>query len=317
MNLDRRSRLAVAWIWLIAAWVLTGAVFKLGWGTPALLPKVVRELPLELGVTYNLAIGIELAIAGVALTKPRWGWGLECALLAVFDVVLTTQLVAGETNCGCFGAKFSVHPGVMMAIDSTLFVGLLALRPWSCLGPGLPSPAPVVLAAMSFALPWFLAAVALALPWLLDREVQQGELVANGKPIQGEWIELDVEDWIGKDVWDTPLGQPPLNAYIKVVELPLDGLWVFWRSTCQHCGKHLAHLAESEHGERALTLVQLEEKHDTMANSEVHVRPSGNFVQEARLPPSIAYVLETPAELLLEGGKVVAAREGVKPETGL
>ncbi len=303
MNPERRSRLALAWIWLIAAWVLFGAVFKLFWGTPALLPTVVRDLPLELGLTYNLAIGIELAIAGVALTKPRWGWWLQAALLVVFDLVLTTQIAAGETNCGCFGSKLSVDPRVMLAIDSVLLAVLLALRPWSCLGPGLPPLAPITLAAL-----------ALVPPWILERQADRGGLVANGKPVEGEWIELDIEDWVGKEIWDTPLGQPPLNQYIDVTQLPLDGLWVFWRATCDHCAEHLALLAEKEHGQRLITLVQLEEKNDTLANLVVHALPDGNFVQKARLPPSIAYVIQTPAELVLEGGKIVSAQEAVAAE---
>jgi hypothetical protein len=306
VNPERRSRLALAWVWVIAAWVLTGAVFKLFWGTPALLPKVVRALPLELGATYNLAIGIELAIASVALARPRWGWWMQAALLLVFDVVLTTQIAAGETNCGCFGSKLEVDPRVMMVVDSALLVGLLAARPWSRLGPGLP---PVVPAA--------LAALLLAMPWFLERQVDSGDVVADGKPVEGLWQNFPVERWVGLDVWDTPLGQPPLSEYLDVSKLPLDGLWVFWRATCEHCAKHLAHMIEKEHGERLLTLIQLEEPHDTLANRVVHAMPDGNFVQHARLPASISYVLTTPAELLLEGGKITAAREAVTPETGL
>jgi hypothetical protein len=303
---DRRSRLALACIWLISAWVLTGAVFKLFWGTPALLPGVVRDLPIELGLTYNLAIGIELAIAGVALSKPRWGWWMQAALLVVFDLVLTTQIAAGETNCGCFGAKLSVDPRVMLAIDTALLAALFLVRPWSCLGGGLPPVAPVALSALG-----------LALPWIFDRQVDRTDVVSGGKPIEGEWIELAVEDWVGKEIWDTPLGQPPLDRYLDVNQLPLDGLWVFWRANCEHCAEHLARMAEKEHGERLITLVQLEEEHDTLANRVVHSLPDGNFVQNARLPASIAYVLQTPAELLLASGRIVAAREAVTPETGL
>jgi len=307
VNPERRSRFAQASVWLISAWVLTGAVFKLFWGTPALLPRVVRNLPLEVGITYNLAIGIELAIAGVALTRPRWGWWMQAALLLVFDAVLTTQIAAGETNCGCFGSKLSVDPRVMMAVDSALLVGLLAARPWSRrLGPGLPRIVPIAVAALVLALPWF-----------LERQVGRGDVVANGKRVEGLWQDLPVEKWVGQDVWDTPLGKAPLNAYIDVSKLPLDGLWVFWRATCEHCAKHLADMAQKEHGERLITLIQLEETNDTLSNRVVHAMPDGNFVQYARLPPSISYVLQTPAELLLAGGKITDAREGVTPETGL
>jgi hypothetical protein len=260
-------------------------------------------VPLELGVTYNLAIGIELAIAAVALTRPRIGWLLQAALLAVFDLVLTTQIAAGTENCGCFGNKLSMPPWVMLLIDSVLLAGLLVLRPWRAAPAGLPLLVPAALAA-----------VVLVVPWLLDRELEQGQVVADGAPVEGRWANLEVGKWVGKDIWDTPLGQPPLSEYIDVAALPLDGLWVFWRQTCDHCAKHLAALAESEHGERLLTLVQLEEPNDTLANRVVHALPDGNFVQHARLPPSIAYVIQTPAELVLEGGRIVAAEEGVAVE---
>ena len=306
MKLETRARYAVLWIWTIAAWVLLGAIFKLFWGNPALLPEIVRRVPLALGTVYSLAIGIELAIAFVALVKPRWGWWLQVALLVVFDFVLTTQIAAGDTNCGCFGTRLHVKPWVMMVIDSALLAGLLAARPWSCLGPGLPGAIPVALAA-----------VGLGLPWLFDREVKQGEVVAEGKTAENPWILLDIEKWKGKDVFDTPLAQEPLNKYIDVNALPLEGLWVFWRATCDHCATHLKHLAETEDGSRLITLIQLEEAHDTLANTVVAARPSGGFVSEARLPPSISYVLATPGEMVLELGKIVDAKEKVTPETGI
>ncbi|MSR63095.1 MAG: hypothetical protein EXS08_11695 [Planctomycetes bacterium] len=310
MNSDRRARFALAAVWLIAAWVLAGAVFKLGWGTPALLPAGVRafgeRLGLGLGLTYKFAIGIELAIVAAALTKPRWGWLLQVALLVVFDVVLTQQIAAGVANCGCFGAKFSMDPRVMLGIDSTLLVALLAARPWSCLGPGLP-----------YFVPLALGAIGIAVPWFYDRELPQGEIVGNGKTIENPYALLDIGKWIGQDIWDTPLGKPPLSQYVDVKALPLDGLWVFWRATCDHCAVHLKHLAETEHDERDITLVQLEEPNDSLANQVVHAMPDGLRVQRARLPASISYVLQTPGELLLEAGKVVAAQEAANPENGL
>jgi len=304
-----RSPLLLGWIALISAWVMAGAVFKLVWGTPALLPEVIRDLPLELGATYNLAIGIELAIALVALTKPRWGWILQAALLVVFDVVLTTQIAAGTENCGCFGNKLSMPPWVMMTIDSVLLVGLLVQKPWARLGPGLPLPVPVGLAA-----------VVLAVPWFMDRQValEEGDVEIEGEVVkQGQWIELDIEDWVGTDVWDTPLGKAPLSSSIDVYSLPLDGLWVFWRATCDHCAEHLAHMAETETGERLLALIQLEEKTDTLANRVVHTMPDGNYVVHARLPAGIEYLLQTPGEMLVEGGRITAAVEGVSEETAL
>jgi hypothetical protein len=299
------SPLAIPAVVAVALWVLVGACFKLFWGTPADLPQPVRDFPLELGLTYNLAISIEIAIALVALLRPRWGWLPQALLLVVFDVVLAQLMVAGAENCGCFGSSVSMPPWAMMTIDSVLLLALLVTRPWR-LPPGR---VPVLLPV---------AAVALAavLPWLLDRQVKDGEVVADGQPVEGAWKELQIESWIGRDVWDTPLAQPPLDQSIDVMALPLDGLWVFWRQTCDHCAEHLSHLAEVEHGQRLIALIQLEEPGDTEANRVVYEMPTGNFVLHARLPPTMTYILQTPGEMLLEGGRIVKAQEGATTENG-
>ena len=179
-----KSPLAIAWIGLIGAWILAGGLFKLFLGTPADLPRVVREFPLELGLVYKLAITAELAIGSLALLKPRWGWLPALSLLFVFDVVLTTQIAGGEASCGCFGGSITVPPWAMLAIDSVLLLGLLATRPWSAFGPG----AHPLIASGALA-------VALVLPWPFDRQVKQDGLTLDGaQPKQRAWLELDVED---------------------------------------------------------------------------------------------------------------------------
>ncbi len=302
---NRPGRLAAWVLRLLGLWVLAGALFKLLLGTPADLPRAVRELPVDLGLAYKLVITVELGIAFLALLRPRWAWPPALLLLLVFDAVLATQIAAGETNCGCFGSQVHVPPAVMLAIDGLLLIGLLLSRPWSSLGPGGLPP----LAALAS------LAVAVGLPWLFDRQLGPGEVVADGRAVQGQWMELDLASWVGQDIFDTPLARPPLS--IDVGQLPLDGLWVFYRSTCEHCARHLEHLAQTATGEQLLTLVRLEEATDTEANRVVHVLPSGNFVQHALLPAGISYILEAPGELLLQAGKVVAGREAVTPETGL
>jgi hypothetical protein len=302
-------RFARAAVGLVAAWVLAGAGFKFFKGTPALLPESVRDfgdaLGLELGVVYKLAIGIELAIVAFALLRPRWGWLLQAALLLVFDLVLTLQIQKGAENCGCFGSALEVPPKLMLTIDSVLLALLALSRPWRLASGGSPT------------IPLAAGAIGLALPWLYDRQIQPGQVVENGQPVAGQWLQLELEEWVGKEIWDTPLGTAPLNQYIDVSSLPLDGLWVFWRADCDHCAKHLAALAETEKGERLITLVRLEQATDTEGNRVVHAMPSGNFVQQATLPAGISYILQTPGELLLEGGRITAALEGVTEENSL
>lgn len=292
----RGGALARGTVRLAGLWILAGALFKLFLGTPADLPATIRRLPLELGLTYNLAITAELCVAGLTLLRPRWAWLPLCAMLLVFDWVLVGQISAGETSCGCFGSAIPISPWTMLAVDTLLLAAILGARPWRPTARGGAGVVPLIA----------VAAVAVALPWLFDRQVGPGSVEADGQPVRGAWLELDVESWVGRDVWDTPLAE-----HVDVMTLPLDGLWIFWRQTCDHCAEHLAELARTETGERFVTLVQLRESHDTEANRVVHEMPAGPFVQHATLPDSLTYVITTPAEMVLEGGRIVEAHEGV------
>ncbi len=291
---------------LAGVWILVGAVFKLFWGTPADLPLPVRDLGsaigLELGITYNLAIGIELALATLALLRPRLGWAPVVALFLAFDAILSILIARGAESCGCFGSKIPVPPEAMLALDSAFLLAILLVRPWSSLRDRKPGP---VLLTLSLGL-------ALALPWFFDREATGRATSEDGTFTQ--WLELDPETWIGMDIWETPLGKNPLSQFIDVQSLPLDGLWVFWRWTCDHCKEHLEALAANDTGERLITLIRLKEPQDSPENGVIGAWPSGGHVVHAELPDTYEYVITTPGELLLEGGRVIRALEGVSPE---
>ncbi len=291
---------------LAGVWILAGAIFKLLWGTPADLPAPVRELgsaiDLQLGLTYNLAIGIELALACLALLRPRLGWLPLTALFLAFDAILSILIARGAESCGCFGSKIPVPSAAMLALDSTFLLAMLLARPWSSLRDRKPGAV--------FVIPSL--AIALALPWLFEREATGSAANENGALSQ--WIELDVEKWVGMDVWDTPLGQLPLSRFIDVQSLPLDGLWVFWRWTCDHCKEHLEALAASDTGEHLIALIRLKEPQDSPENGVIGALPAGGHVVHAELPDTYEYVITTPGELLLEGGRVIRALEAVSPE---
>ena len=282
---------------LAAVWILAGAGFKLFEGTPADLPPIVRELPasfgVELGMTYKLAITIELVVAFLALLRPRWAWIPLSLIYVAFLLVLST--IMGEESCGCFGSRITLAPVTMLGIDGALLLAVLASRPWARLRRGGPN---VVFLTAA-------AAVAVALPWAFDREAPQA---INGDVVPDDaWLELDIENWVGRDIWDTPLAQ-----HLDVAQLPLDGLWVLYRNTCDHCATHLAELAETELGDRPVTLVRLMEPTDTEANRVVFAMPSHGLVQHAELPDTITYILTTPGDMVLEGGRIVSATEGAR-----
>lgn len=308
-TLGRLARLAIV---ATGVWILLGATFKLFWGTPADLPQVVRDVPLELGLTYRLVIAVELVLVALAFLKPRWAWLPLMGTLVLFDLILQRQIDAGAATCGCFGSKIQMSPWVMLAIDSALFLGILFTRPWASLR-GKGAPAVLVLAV---------AAVGVALPWVLDREVgtpatagqaggaSGGETTINDEIVlPNSWVQLDIRKWVGKDLGETELGRR-----MDVYSMPPDALWVLYRTTCDHCAAHLAKLADEEIGQRFLVLCRLKDKKDSDENRLVHRMPEGDFVFHCELPDTLEYVVTTPAEMEVEAYVVKRAEEGVGAE---
>ena len=159
-----------------------------------------------------------------------------------------------------------------------------------------------------------LCAVAVTIPWLLDRESAtvpggDGEVAANGSPIGSAWVQLDVKSWVGKDLGETELGRR-----VDVYSMPPDALWVLYRTTCEHCARHLARLADSEIGQRFIVLCRLKEPQDSDDNRLVHRMPEGDFVFHCALPDTTDYVITTPAELDVEAFVVTRGEEGVSDD---
>jgi hypothetical protein len=279
----------------VGLWILLGAGLKLFLGTPADLPQVVRDLPLAAGLAYQLAIGVELFVALLALARPARGWLTAALLLLLFVGVLVTQIAAGAESCGCLGQRIKIPPGWMLAVDGVWLVLLLASRPWRLRGD------------WAFDLIFAVGAlvVAAALPILFDREAAGGDL---GGPGLRRWVDLDVESWVGRPVGETELARWTDVSHAR------DGLWFLWRRTCPVCAECLAHLAESEHGARDLTLVELREPPDPEVPVEVHTIPEGPWVFRLELPDTVTWVLTAPAELVVVDGKVASARKAMTPE---
>ena len=304
-EMARRGGLAVGAVWLAAAWILAGGLFKLLAGSPADLPQVVLGLQDDVGLTYRLVIAIELVTVALALVRPAWGWLPVAGAYLVFEAVLISQLKAGEESCGCFGQDSPITPGMMMAIDTALLVLLLASRPWRIRNLG----GPLWLAGL-------LMAVGAALPWVVNREVKvpaggSGDGGGAADPAPEGFANLDVEKWVGQSIYDTTLA---VALGDEIYNLPPDGLWILWRWDCSHCAEHLAELADNPPDAPFVVLVRLEQGHDTEANREVFAMPGGENVVEASCPDTMDYICQTPAELVLEGGVVVSAAEGVGAE---
>lgn len=289
------ARWAAAAVRVAAVWLLAGAFFKLFRGTPADLPPVIQALPLGLEATYRLAITTELLIGGAALLRPRLAWPLLAAVLVVFDTILVTMIASGEASCGCFGSSVKIPPWVMLSIDSTLLLLMLAGRPWRLARGREPR---WVLAA--------LAVVAVGLPLSIDRTADASAGAGGGNALP-QYVILEVETWIGRPVSETPLAE-----WLDVDALPQTGLWTFYRQTCEHCAEHLFELAAADDGSRPQVLIRVPDPGDTPENSIIDVKPEGEHVTEVALPEGIDWVISTPAEIEVEDGIVTGARQGIR-----
>jgi hypothetical protein len=286
---EKRLDLTPITVRLAALWVAAGAFFKLFAGTPNDLPPVLHDLPMSIDLFFKLAIGIELTIVFAALLRPRLGWLPLVALFVVFDVILAVAMSEGAESCGCFGSTIAIPPWVMMLIDTVLLIAVLIGKPWASrtrtYGPVAAIP--------------LLAIAAMIAPFLI---------VGGQAP---RYVVIEPESWKDQLVYDTPFAE----LFPSEIEtLPTDGLYVFWRWDCDHCAEHLRELADADDLSTPIVLVRLMQSHDNEENRAVLAMPTGSHVTKLSLPPEQQYVIETPAEFVLEGGVVVSAREGIREE---
>ena len=286
---------------LAGAWLAVGALFKLFAGSPKLLPQLVVDLsPFDLDLTFRLAVAVELAIVVVAFLRPRAAWLALALVFAFFEVVLVSQQLAGAESCGCLGDTVKMPPAAMMAIDGVLLALLLASRPlraWA----GAP-----LFTARALAACGLLGVLAFAAPWLVIRGGTAADPAAagGGAAQQARYEIWEPAKWVGQPVFDIP----ELARHVQPAEaLPVDGLIVLWRASCDHCKEHLAKLRGEDKGERPIVLLQLQD--DLKSTAVVDALPEGAHVSKFQTPAGVDIVLQTPWDVVVAGGMVASAEE--------
>ena len=329
------------WVLRLASlWVLAGALFKLWARNPNDLPPNLKELFAgHLTEFLRAAIGIELALVTLAWIKPRWAWFWMSGMFAVFIAVLAPMAISGAESCGCFGGTVKIPPVVMMAIDGTLLLAILAARPWRNIAPGHGVPAAIAALAVlaCLALPWFVVKgekkVVIPKRDPVPATTQGGGSVPDapdaGSPSVapstagtpktgvtpmtaqqlGDWQTLDVAAWAGKRVEETKLAALVQQG---VDNLPQDGKWVLYRKTCDHCAKYLLWLTAHDDG-MPITLIEIGDDEADAENTITHVVPSGDHVMNASLVYGPEYIVTPPVVLELIAGEILDAQEGAEP----
>lgn len=306
---------ASAVIRLVALYLLIGAGAKFIWGRPTDLPTpiqiLVANLPLSLTQTFRLILSVEFGLALWGLLRPRRAWIGLVAVLAAFLGVLVIQMNAGETTCGCFGAKVTIPPLVMFGIDATLLAAIWVVAPWQAFrktAQAEETAAETAESQRSGSLTTGLAIVtivlAAALPWIDG--ATQGRISRGGGA--GGWalpddlpdfVELQPSSWLGSRVPETEL-----SIWVDPALVPPTCTIVIYRHTCGHCADHLDRLAESP-GDRKFVLVEVPSA--TMEfgfESKIRNTPPAT---EVRLPVGVEWAITTPWEIAVEDGLVVHA----------
>ncbi len=135
---------------VVPAWLLAGAAFKLSDLNPNLLPPPVRDVINAIGSTVGadpakwlvlnmqLIVAVELALVAIMVLVPKFARITAIAILSLFCVILIAELAEKVQSatfardgiasllkpCGCFGA-WSPPTIVTFMIDLALLVGCL------------------------------------------------------------------------------------------------------------------------------------------------------------------------------------------------
>lgn len=280
---------------LVGLWILAGAFLKLFQGSPADLPQVLRDLPVDTGLVFKLAICGEMIVGLLAVLRPSWGWLPVKLLTLAFLVVLVTQIVGGEESCGCFGAAVTISPTVMLIIDAIAFLALVLVMPWKQ-EPG------------KLEMPWIptlvIIAICCVLPWVIDNQKTTQDIVDGGGN-QNAWVELKWETWPGKALEDTELW-PLLKPQARIEE----GLIIIWRASCEVCQEHMILLHGNQQGQNPVVLLELPLEFDDEV-AVVKVKPEGPWVVSYMLPAASYVDVTPPLHIEVEDAKVKGVWSGM------
>ena len=90
-------------------------------------------------------------------------------------------------------------------------------------------------------------------------------------------------------------------------------MWILWRLDCEDCAELFETIAPIEWGIRPLVLVELPLPPEKLEGPpHVKALPEGDHVHRVRLPEGTEFLGTTPMVLVVHGGCVIFARDGMK-----
>lgn len=292
---------------LIPAWVLLGALAKYTAADPGRLPTWIQHVVSQnakdvmaaddtLMALLRLILCVEFVAVGVMLLIGRFARPVAITILSVFSFVLLAEIVhhastrgvsywasAFGGDCGCFGGRFPIAPGVMLLIDAGLALGAVLLRPRA----GAARP-PVPKWALVTSVVW--AAVGLALG-------------TNPIPPSNErhvpWHEQQPHFWKGH-----PIDETPLAKALNIDHAMYNGgkqVWVLYRQTCPDCHALFDEKYSKEITDRVVVAIKIPLEKDAIVVSQdlLHkplICPSCQWVE---LPDDRRWDYISPLEIFI------------------
>lgn len=250
----------------------------------------VTEGTVTRGLNVFFAL-FEVALATWLLSGVRQvaAWATASVLFSLFFVVALFKAVVGEADCGCFGAV-AIPPWWTALFDLAAVVTLLSCRRFvlanRCQG-GSRRPSPTMFAIA-------IGIVVLVLPFATLLVAYQSSRVvvdAGWKEYSGLVI-LDPPAWEGKSF--------PLDRFIDIGDQIVEGRWrvALIHHDCGTC-RELMRRFRNNVGEQA-ALIQIP-PYGALS------LPSSSVVK-GHLTDTREWFVQTPVELVLEDGKVIAVR---------
>jgi len=245
-------------------------------------------VPLHVGLEFGIGL---LILSGLYWQQLRW---LALLLFTIFAAYSLHLALGGAASCGCFG-PVKLHPRWTFMLDLAVVFGLLATIYLGDRRASDQASSPryghsyyrVVVASIAAI---SLIGTALLVRHIDGRTAQAGDLLMTA----GELVILEPETWVGK-----PL---PIADAIDLDLTHGDWIVLLHRHDCPDCQAAVPRYEELARWEPvALVEVPPYEDHDASTTGAAH---------RARLTNDREWFVQTPVELRLQDGVVLAVKSG-------
>jgi hypothetical protein len=299
----------------VPLWVMAGATTKLVEQSPKLLPEHLRGLldaaNIDLYFALSCFIAIEFAAAAVMVLLPKIAKPTALFMLGVFCLVLLHEIFMGNvTNCGCLGG-FSPPPWLMLSIDLTLLVLVVALpvRPLK-LASDRAGAAAATLIAIALGIVVFMrigsasSGLTVVIAPSDTTDTTQATEPSTTLQLPG-YYSLDTTDWPGQRVRDIDLLSwiPNLPESVNTGEQYI----ILYSRTCEHCHDLLIEHFSFD-PPAPTTLVAVPEFKTGFAEDGQLENPCLDC-HELEMPVGVDWLLTPPVVIALKDGVVQCAQE--------